>query len=165
VEYDWDRRKRAANLAKHGLDLADAPIVFRDTVVEAPDDRRDYSERHIIAISRLGGRLETCGYTDRKTREGREVRRGQPAEGSGHAMAITRARLRDDGVVVQIMPDGREVPIESKTDWARVDAMTDEDIARAVAEDPDAAPLLTDEQLAEAKVVRSTSPPSAADWA
>jgi putative transcriptional regulator len=58
-------------------------------------------------------------------------------------MAITRARLRDDGVVVQIMPDGREVPIESKTDWARVDAMTDEDIARAVAEDPDAAPLLT----------------------
>jgi putative transcriptional regulator len=68
-------------------------------------------------------------------------------------MAITRARLRDDGVVVQIMPDGREVPIESKTDWARVEAMTDEDIAQAVAEDPDAAPLLTDEQLAEAKVV------------
>jgi putative transcriptional regulator len=26
-------------------------------------------------------------------------------------------------------------------DWARIDAMTDEDIARAVAEDPDAAPL------------------------
>jgi putative transcriptional regulator len=68
-------------------------------------------------------------------------------------MAMTRARLRDDGVVVQIMPDGREVPIESKTDWARVDAMTDEDIARAVADDPDAAPLLTDEQLAAAKVV------------
>jgi putative transcriptional regulator len=68
-------------------------------------------------------------------------------------MAITRARLRDDGIVVRIMPDGREVPIESKTDWARVDAMTDEDIERAVAEDPDAAPLLTDEQLARAEVV------------
>ena len=26
-------------------------------------------------------------------------------------------------------------------EWARIDAMTDEDIARAVAEDPDAAPL------------------------
>ena len=39
------------------------------------------------------------------------------------------------------------------TDWAAIDAMTDEDIAQAVAEDPDAAPLLTDEQLAEAKVV------------
>jgi uncharacterized protein (DUF4415 family) len=28
-----------------------------------------------------------------------------------------------------------------KTDWARVDALTDEDIAKAVAEDPDAAPI------------------------
>jgi len=29
----------------------------------------------------------------------------------------------------------------TKTDWARVDALTDEDIATAVASDPDAAPL------------------------
>ncbi len=71
-------------------------------------------------------------------------------------MVMARARLRDDGVVVQIMPNGREVPIESLTDRARVDAMTDEDIARAVAEDPDAAPLLTDEQLAGMRVVWPT---------
>ena len=51
------------------------------------------------------------------------------------------------------MDDGSEVPLRDETDWARVDAMTDEDIARAVAEDPDAAPLLTDEQLAEMRVV------------
>jgi uncharacterized protein (DUF4415 family) len=31
--------------------------------------------------------------------------------------------------------------LKGKTDYARLDAMTDEDIARAVAEDPDAAPL------------------------
>jgi len=31
-----------------------------------------------------------------------------------------------------------------KTDMRRLDAMSDEDIARAVAEDPDAAPLLED---------------------
>ncbi len=30
---------------------------------------------------------------------------------------------------------------KGKTDWARVDALTDEDIAKAVAEDPDAAPI------------------------
>ena len=30
---------------------------------------------------------------------------------------------------------------KGKTDWARVDALTDEDIAEAVANDPDAAPL------------------------
>ena len=71
-------------------------------------------------------------------------------------MAMVRARRRDDGVMVQIMDDGSEVPIVSQTDWARVDAMTDEDIARAVAEDPDAAPLLTDEQLAGMRVVWPT---------
>ena len=69
-------------------------------------------------------------------------------------MTMIRARRRDDGVTVQIMDDGSEVPPRDGTDRARVDATTDPDIARAVAEDPDAAPLLTDEQLAAAKTVR-----------
>lgn len=30
---------------------------------------------------------------------------------------------------------------KGKTDWARVDALTDEDIAKAVANDPDVAPI------------------------
>ncbi len=30
---------------------------------------------------------------------------------------------------------------KGKTDWARVDALTDENIAKAVADDPDAAPI------------------------
>jgi len=30
---------------------------------------------------------------------------------------------------------------KGKTDWARVDALTDEDIEKAIANDPDAAPL------------------------
>ena len=37
-----------------------------------------------------------------------------------------------------------------RTDRARVDALTDADIARAVADDPDAAPLLTETQLRRA---------------
>jgi uncharacterized protein (DUF4415 family) len=32
-------------------------------------------------------------------------------------------------------------PRKGKTDWARVDALTDEDIAKAVASDPDAVPI------------------------
>ncbi|HEY4254374.1 MAG TPA: helix-turn-helix domain-containing protein [Roseomonas sp.] len=35
-----------------------------------------------------------------------------------------------------------------KTDWARVDAMTDGDIERQVAENPDAAPILSDAEAA-----------------
>ncbi|MGH7041017.1 MAG: helix-turn-helix domain-containing protein [Acetobacteraceae bacterium] len=37
-----------------------------------------------------------------------------------------------------------------KTDWAAVDAQTDEDIARNVATDPDAAPILSEAKTASA---------------
>lgn len=37
---------------------------------------------------------------------------------------------------------------KGRTDFARLDAMTDADIARQVADNPDAAPLFTDEMLA-----------------
>ena len=50
------------------------------------------------------------------------------------------------------MADGSEVPLRDETDWARVDAMTDEEFARAVADDPDAAPLLSDGQLVRMRV-------------
>ena len=43
--------------------------------------------------------------------------------------------------------------IKGQTDWARVDALTDEDIERAVAEDPDAPPFWTDEDWANAQAV------------
>ncbi|MDX2224708.1 MAG: BrnA antitoxin family protein [Rhodospirillaceae bacterium] len=51
------------------------------------------------------------------------------------------------------IPDG-------KTDWARVRALTDADIAKAVAEDPDAAPLLDEAWFRRAVVV---APPAKAD--
>ncbi len=35
----------------------------------------------------------------------------------------------------------------TQTDWKRLRSVTDEDIARAVADDPDAAPLYTAEEL------------------
>lgn len=39
---------------------------------------------------------------------------------------------------------------KSYTDWARVDAKTDEDIDRDIASDPDASPIWTDEDFANA---------------
>jgi uncharacterized protein (DUF4415 family) len=47
-----------------------------------------------------------------------------------------------------------------KTDWARVDTLTDEDIARAVAEDPDAAPLDIDWSTARLYFPRLKQPMS-----
>ena len=44
------------------------------------------------------------------------------------------------GTIVRMTPEeARRLP--DRTDYARLDAMTDEDIARAVADDPDAVPL------------------------
>ncbi len=43
--------------------------------------------------------------------------------------------------------------MKSLTDWARVDALTDEDIDRAIADDPDAAPIWTEEDWKNARVV------------
>jgi uncharacterized protein (DUF4415 family) len=46
----------------------------------------------------------------------------------------------------------------SKTDWKRVDSLTDEDIRRAIAEDPDAAPELTDEMIAQMRPAEEAVP-------
>ncbi|WP_019865188.1 hypothetical protein [Methylovulum miyakonense] len=43
---------------------------------------------------------------------------------------ITVARVR--GVVRQTLPDGTTCEIEDKTDWARLEAMTDEEIEAVV---------------------------------
>lgn len=40
--------------------------------------------------------------------------------------------------------------VKSRTDWARVDAMTDEDIAKAIHDDPDSVPELTEKWFEKA---------------
>lgn len=44
-----------------------------------------------------------------------------------------------------------QILAETQTDWKRLRSMTDEDIARAVADNPDAAPIFTAEELKEFK--------------
>jgi uncharacterized protein (DUF4415 family) len=44
-------------------------------------------------------------------------------------------------VKIEIVTRKRGDRRKGKTDWARVDALTDEDIAKAVANDPDAVPI------------------------
>ncbi len=45
--------------------------------------------------------------------------------------------MKKERIVTRRWGDRRK----GKTDWARVDALTDEDIAKAVANDPDAVPI------------------------
>jgi putative transcriptional regulator len=59
-----------------------------------------------------------------------------------------------DGTLVQVLPNGSK-PIEDKTDWARLRAMTDEEVTSAAMSDPDARPM-TPEQLRTARRVPRT---------
>jgi uncharacterized protein (DUF4415 family) len=52
-----------------------------------------------------------------------------------------------------LKPSSNETIERPRTDWARVDALTDEDIAAAIRDDPDAAPELDEEWFAGATLV------------
>lgn len=55
------------------------------------------------------------------------------------------------GKYVRITSEMAEQAIR-EVDWARIDAMTDEDIERQVAENPDAAPIMTRAEIRAARV-------------
>jgi hypothetical protein len=57
--------KRKRNLAKHGLDLADAGAVLEGRCLERIDDRRDFGEERWISIGMLGGQIVVCIWVER----------------------------------------------------------------------------------------------------
>ena len=59
--------------------------------------------------------------------------------------ALVSARRLSDGTLVQILEDGTTRPLEDRTDWARVDAMTEDEIEANAASDPDNPPLTAEE--------------------
>src|ERR1700724_1620453 len=56
---------------------------------------------------------------------------------SGLSRRVARGKMKKENIVTRKWGDRRK----GKTDWARVDKLTDEDIAKAVANDPYAAPI------------------------
>jgi uncharacterized DUF497 family protein len=62
---EWDERKRAANLAKHGLDFGDAEEVFAGPCLEKMDPREDYGEDRWLVLGSLRGRVVFLAYAER----------------------------------------------------------------------------------------------------
>ncbi|WP_454651352.1 BrnA antitoxin family protein [Bradyrhizobium liaoningense] len=60
---------------------------------------------------------------------------------AGRSAGSSRPGARDATSGRSITIVSRDTPRKGKTDWARVDALTDEEIAEAVANDPDAVPI------------------------
>jgi uncharacterized DUF497 family protein len=65
MEFEWDEAKRCANLAKHGLDFSDLDEFDWDHARRTVDDRKDYGEVRIVAMSRFQGRVHIVVYTKR----------------------------------------------------------------------------------------------------
>jgi uncharacterized protein len=70
MEIEFDSKKDRANVAKHGISLAAAELMFLGPVPEFVDDRAEYGEERIVAQGFIAGRLFVCVYTWR-----RDVRR------------------------------------------------------------------------------------------
>ena len=72
-----------------------------------------------------------------------------------HKDQIARAVLVD-GKTYMEQKDGTLVPAQSKTDWARLDAMGDEEIENVITADPDAPPLFSQEWFDRAELYNDT---------
>jgi uncharacterized DUF497 family protein len=63
TDFEWDEGKRAANLAKHGVDFVRASRVFSGEIIERIDDRVDYREIRIGCLGEIEGRVYAVTYT------------------------------------------------------------------------------------------------------
>jgi uncharacterized protein len=67
-EFQWDDRKAADNLAKHGVAFEVAKEVFRDPfAIEETDDRVEYDEDRFSVIGMARQRLLYIAFTMRGT--------------------------------------------------------------------------------------------------
>ena len=65
MNYEWDPRKAASNLRGHGVDFADAVIVFEDEMALTVDDDYPSEQRFITIGTDAFGRLLAVVYTFR----------------------------------------------------------------------------------------------------
>ncbi|MBI2267089.1 MAG: BrnT family toxin [Armatimonadetes bacterium] len=66
MEFKWDDIKNSANIEKHGIDFADAGIVFEAPLVRKRDKRWEYGESRWLALGDLDGTVVVASYTHRK---------------------------------------------------------------------------------------------------
>jgi len=65
MQYEWDEKKRVANLARHNVDFSTAADFEWNTALETIDKRFDYAEERWVALGYIGKRLHVLIYTFR----------------------------------------------------------------------------------------------------
>jgi uncharacterized DUF497 family protein len=82
VDFEWDKRKAAANLRKHGIDFADAALVlFDDHALTVRDDSEQDEDRFVTLGMDPLARVLVVVHTPRGERVRLiSARRATPAE-------------------------------------------------------------------------------------
>jgi uncharacterized protein len=124
LQVEWDLAKNEANLVKHGIDFADAVVIFDGPVLEKVDKRRNYGEERIAAV-RVANELELFVVYTMRGRNRRLI----------SAQRANRV-MREKGIVRRSPRDVRR----GQTDWHRVATMSEEELIAAAKSDPDAQP-------------------------
>lgn len=65
MNFEWDEKKRQANITKHGLDFMDAEAIFSSPVLATIDRRKDYPEERWAALGQFKGVIVYLAYTIR----------------------------------------------------------------------------------------------------
>jgi putative transcriptional regulator len=140
VEYEWDEAKAAANFAKHGISFTAAARALEDPQkIDFLDDRFEYGEERIQSL---------CIYRETVL----FVVTVLPEENVCRIISARRQPDMSKNNTSKVVRYSRENLPADKTDWARIGAMTDEDVVAAALSDPDAQPLAP-EQLAKMRRV------------
>lgn len=64
--FTWGEAKRQENLDKHGIDFADAEIIFAGYTVTAEDTRETYGEQRFLTLGLLHGEVVSVAHTPRE---------------------------------------------------------------------------------------------------
>ena len=65
MSISYDEAKRQANLAKHGIDLAECEAVFDHPIYSVEDTRSNYGEQRTQTIGWLHGQIVYLVWTER----------------------------------------------------------------------------------------------------
>lgn len=66
MRFDWDTKKRKANIKKHGIDFFELRKVFKKPMLTRIDNREDYGETRWISLGDLNGKIVILVYTEKE---------------------------------------------------------------------------------------------------
>ena len=64
MRFEWDEAKRKSNLKTHGLDFAEAELVFGALTASYEDDRFRYTEQRFVTLGLLRGTPVSIVHTE-----------------------------------------------------------------------------------------------------